>query len=58
MNHRIRSCFGLADNEGSEEKMGGGGQLVETDETYHGEKAINFKRSKYKKIAKGELDEL
>lgn len=56
MAQRIRNCYGLADNEGSEEKMGGGGQLVETDETYPGGKAKNFGKKKRKMIEHKQLD--
>lgn len=56
MLQRIRNCFGIADNEGTDGKIGGGGQVVEVDESYTGGKVANFHKSKRAKVGKGELD--
>lgn len=57
MNHRIRNCFGITDPiEGEDEKMGGGGQAVEVDETYVGGKLKSMNNRKRKLHKEGKLD--
>jgi hypothetical protein len=42
MLHRVRNCFGIEDaNNDDDGKLGGGGQVVEVDETYVGGKMKN-----------------
>lgn len=54
MAQRIRNCFGISgadvDDEG---KLGGGGQIVEVDETYVGGKMKNMTHKKRKTVGKG-----
>lgn len=50
MNHRIRSCFGISDTENEDGKIGGGGQIVEVDETYVGGKMKNMTHKKRKEL--------
>lgn len=48
MLHRVRNCFGIEDNNDEGGKMGGGGQVVEVDETYVGGKVKNMSNRKRK----------
>ncbi len=50
MNHRIRNCFGIADEIEGGEKMGGEGVVVEVDATIVGGKVKNMSNSKRKEI--------
>lgn len=50
MNHRIRNCFGIADEIEGGEKMGGEGVVVEVDETIIGGKVKNMSNKKRKEI--------
>lgn len=50
MNHRIRACFGITDTENEDGKLGGGGQVVEVDETYVGGKMKNMTHKKRKEL--------
>lgn len=57
MAQRIRNCFGLTDTNDSEDgKMGGGGQVVEVDETYVGGKLKNMNNKKRKAHKEGLID--
>ncbi|MBS1777711.1 MAG: IS1595 family transposase [Bacteroidetes bacterium] len=57
MAQRIRNCFGITDTENEDGKLGGGGQIVEVDETYVGGKMKNMTHKKRKAIgAKGAND--
>ncbi len=54
MNHRIRNCFGLNnENDGGDEKIGGEGVMIEVDETYAGGKVKNMNNKKRKEIKEG-----
>lgn len=50
MAQRIRNCFGINDNDTDDGKLGGGGQVVEVDETYVGGKMKNMTHKKRKEI--------
>lgn len=50
MAQRIRNCFGITENENEDGKLGGGGQIVEVDETYVGGKMKNMTHKKRKEI--------
>ncbi len=50
MNHRIRQCFGITATENEDNKVGGGGQVVEVDETYVGGKMKNMTHKKRKAL--------
>lgn len=50
MAQRIRNCFGLNDTDNEDGKLGGGGQIVEVDETYVGGKMKNMTHKKRKAI--------
>lgn len=50
MAQRIRNCFGINDNGTEDGKLGGGGQVVEVDETYVGGKMKNMTHKKRKKL--------
>lgn len=50
MAQRIRNCFGITDTDNEDGKLGGGGQIVEVDETYVGGKLKNMTHKKRKKI--------
>lgn len=53
MLQRIRNCFGLNETDSEDGKLGGGGQVVEVDETYVGGKTKNFSKAKRKKVVGG-----
>lgn len=55
MLQRIRNCFGITDETSEDGKMGGGGQVVEVDETHVGGKVINMSKSKRKRISRKEV---
>lgn len=50
--HRIRAAFGL----GESGPLGGGGQIVEVDETYPGGKVKGMNKAKRAKILSGEIE--
>lgn len=50
MLQRIRNCFGITETESNDGKLGGGGQVVEVDETYVGGKMKNMTHKKRKTI--------
>lgn len=50
MAQRIRNCFGITDAENEDGKLGGGGQVVEVDETYVGGKMKNMTHKKRKAL--------
>lgn len=50
MAQRIRNCFGINDTDNEDGKVGGGGQIVEVDETYVGGKMKNMTHKKRKEI--------
>lgn len=56
MLQRIRNCFGLNETDSEDGKLGGGGQVVEVDETYVGGKLKNMNNSKRKMHKEGQLD--
>lgn len=56
MAQRIRNCFGLDVSEVEEDtKLGGGGQVVEVDETYVGGKLKNMSNKKRKEHNEGKF---
>lgn len=50
MAQRIRNCFGLNDTGNEDGTLGGGGQIVEVDETYVGGKMKNMTHKKRKAL--------
>ncbi len=50
MAQRIRACFGITDGDNEDGKLGGGGQIVEVDETYVGGKMKNMTHKKRKAL--------
>ncbi|MBS1771213.1 MAG: IS1595 family transposase [Bacteroidetes bacterium] len=50
MAQRIRNCFGIDASDNEDGKLGGGGQIVEVDETYVGGKMKNMTHKKRKAI--------
>lgn len=57
MLQRIRNCFGITDSNNEDGKIGGGGQIVEVDETYVGGKMKNMTHKKRREVgARGAND--